>query len=264
MRLIHAVLISMSCLILFGCSDSDDTTSVSYEGNWYNTSADSYLEITNSNTALFRECSVNNGYQVVGSGELEGDSIPSGSFTYKLLRAGNKLTLSAEGLGDIAELILQSSIPSVCTGDAIEITFGSPTSATEGILTTFTVNFDYRLISRDSAIVYFGFNTSNSSNFTLTDNTFEITQAESGSGSLTADIMPVFYDSPDSFSIYVNISENPHPDVWAPLSSDNMAITVTQSGVLTSNNLMTESINQVGNIELCSNNPFVQCVQERK
>ena len=69
------------------------------------------------------------------TGELDGDTILLGSLTYNLLRVDNKLTLSTEGFGDIAELTLQSSTPSICTGDAIKITFNSPTSATEGMLT---------------------------------------------------------------------------------------------------------------------------------
>jgi len=233
MKLLHPTMLSILCAILLGCGASDDTsnktTNVSYEGFWYNVSNDAYLEIMN-NTALFRDCSVNNGYRVSESNELVGDTILTESTTYNLLRIDNNLTLSVEGFGKVSKFELQPSLPSVCTGDAIEITFSSPTSATAGIVTSFMVNFDYRLSSKTKGIVHLGFNTdtNNPRDTVLSNSTFLISQAETGSGSLSADIKPVYYNMPDSFKISVILTEDPLLGAPISLSSYDVDVTVTQ------------------------------------
>lgn len=264
MNIIQTIVVIALCLFLIGCDGSDNSNSPSFKGNWYNQTTDDYLEIKNNNTVFIRECSVNNGYHVISSGEIDGDTLYFGSFAYKLSRESNKLTVSSENSGFIWEYILQLSIPSNCTGDAIEITFISPSSVTEGMLTTFVVNFDYRLVSKENGIVYLGFNKTGPDTFTISDSTFEITQAESGSGSLSAATLPVYYSPPDSFAVIVGISENSSPIPGEFLSRDNMAVTVTQSSALINNNIFMESINPISDGDVCSYYPFWQCNQVRK
>ncbi len=264
MNITRPASLCISCLILFSCGDSGDSTNTPYEGNWYDASSDSYLEITSDGTVFTRKCTINDGYSATESHKItDNDTLFFNSYSYELSRTGDKLTLSGEIAGNnhIIELVLKSSIPSACINDTIEITSVSPASVVEGISTEFTVSFDYRLTSKDAGIVYLGFNTSDPDGFILTDNTFEITQAELGSGSLTATEIPVFYDSPDSFKAYINLSENPHPTSWTPLQSVFASITVTKS---TNSNSMTEPASQADDTVRCRNNFFVMCAQERK
>ncbi len=241
----------MSC----GGGDSSDT---SYEGYWRSLVTDHYLEIASDNTVTYRACAVNDGYRATHSGTITGDNLVFDSVNYQLTLADNSLTISDDANGVLSEYVRASSLPSVCTGDAIELTFISPTITTEGVVTTYMVNFDYRLASTNSGIVYLGFNTFNVTDATLTSSTLEINNAETGSGSLSADVTPVYYDLPDSFFLYINLSENPHPVPWTPLASDLMTVTVNPAVAIPFIGLINQSVQKPS----CSNRVLLPCMYE--
>jgi hypothetical protein len=112
--------------------------------------------------------------------------------------------------------------------DSIQVTSVSPPAAVPGAPTDFTVDFTYRLASVDNGIIYLGFNTSDPHSYIMSPSTLTVTRG-SGSGSLTASASPVEYPPPDSFVAYVNLSENPHPSTWTPLSNDTAPIAVGQN-----------------------------------
>lgn len=219
-----------------GCGsggDSGDTPAQGpYVGNWHHASSDVYLEIQTDNTVVVRTCSAN-GYKAQGTGTIQGDSLTLSSTTFNLLRNGDALTLvDPDGLK--VELALTGAIPAVCSNDFIEITSVNPTTGTANVLTLFTVNFDYRLATKDNGIIYLGFNIpSDPDAFALTSSTLAVTRG-AGSSSLTASGLPVEYPSPGSFAAYVNLSENPHPDAWTPLSYRTVPIVVVQASSMSS------------------------------
>jgi len=253
--------IALICQMLIGCfgDDSDNSNTSPYAGAWYNESGKHYLEIESDNTVTMRQCTMHNGYAPFYTGSVDGDKLDIFSMSFNLSLEGNILTLKDADGNVIFEYVRASSVPDVCNGDAIEITFSSPTSVTEGILTTFQVDFDYRLSSTNNGIVYLGFNTGEANAFTLTTSTFEVYTTGTGSASLSADIIPVLYSSPDSFAIYVNISENPHPGSWSPLASNIIDVRVNPSHA---KKKYKESGNPINSKQLCSNDIFIQCLNE--
>jgi len=259
-KIASVIVITMTSIIIScgGGSGSGNNIGVSYEGIWYNTSIDNYIEITNSEV-LYRVCSINDGYRVSLKGKVDGDNFNILNTILKLSLSGDSLTISDSSSGSIVKYSRKSSIPVVCTGDAIEITLIAPTSVTEGLLTTFVVNFDYRLTSTNSGIVYFGFNTDVVNSFTLTENTFKIVNAETSSGSLTADTLPVLYNLPDSFMLYVNLSNDPHPTPWVALSSDFIPVTVTKSALFKTSNKSIIKNEQSSINRLCFMNTIAPC-----
>lgn len=228
------ILRKFSYLILFslflsGCGGGSNNGTDSYQGYWKHEFVDTYLEIRSDNIARIRACSLNDGYVETDSGTLVDDELTIGSAVFNLALSGDSLIVTDDIIG--AEVIFSrvASIPGECTGDAIEITSVTPSSVNEGVLTTFTVNFDYRLVSVENAIVDVGFNNTDPNIARLTEDTWEINSASLGSGWFVVDMTPVYYAEPDNFIVSVFLSENPHPTKWFPLSSSQSIITVTQN-----------------------------------
>ena len=95
----------------------------------------------------------------------------------------------------------------------------------------FEVFVNYNLASVDSGIIMIGFN-----NDSLLINSFNmdsISIIKIGSGTGTITFNDVFakaknWGTEGDFKIHVNLSENPHPDTWTPLTSDNETLTFNE------------------------------------
>lgn len=224
----NALFILLSGLSLAACGGGSGGSSGSaYEGSWYNANLDNYTEIKSDQSFTLRVCSVNNGYRVYQTGTLNGDSFTIDTETFLLSRTGDILTVTNDNIGFNETYTLVSSIPAACENDAIEITSVTPDTVTEGEPTSFSVGFDYRLASKQNGIIYLGFNTDEPTKYILTDDRQAIDQTETSSGTLSGVATPVIYAAPDSFGVYVNISEADHPKPeWFPLTSDQLNVTV--------------------------------------
>ena len=162
------------------------------------------------------------------------DTVTIDSEDYQLSRDDDILNVTNDDLEFNENYTLVSSIPATCENDAIEITSVDPDMVTEGEETTFIVNFDYRLASKASGIIYLGFNTRVATQYILTDEKKLIDQPETSSGSLSGVAIPVTYTAPDNFGAYVNISETGHTPVrWVPLTANqsNVKVNPAETGV---------------------------------
>ena len=235
-------LIFILCSLLFSaCGGGGNNDTGSFQGYWKHEVVDLYLEIRNDNSVGIRACSLNDGYVETDSGTIVDDELTIGSEVYNLALSSGSLIMSNNSIGVEIIFSREASIPGECTGDAIEITSVTPSSASEGVLATFTVNFDYRLASVENAIVDVGFNNMDPNIVRLTDNTWEINSTGLGSGWFVVEVTPVYYQEPDNFLVSVFLSENPHPTKWFPLSSSKSKIAVTQNaGILDLNLNATE------------------------
>jgi hypothetical protein len=254
----------LTTLSVMGCGGGDgggDDTPVQapYVGNWYQASADVYLEIQTGNTAVLRTCSAN-GYKAVGTGTIQGDSLTLSSTTVKLTRDGDTLTILTPDDFKV-EFALANAIPTVCPNDFIEITSVNPATGTANVPTSFTVSFDYQLATKDNGIIYLGFNTSGPHTYSLINRLTVIRGA--GSGSLTASASPAAYPSPDSFGAYVNLSEDPHPVPWSPLKSDVEPIVVMQGNGVSPGIIMNKATNKRQGMSIsgwsCGNGAIGSC-----
>lgn len=195
------------------------------------------------------------------SGVVEGNQIYTDYSTGKLSISDDTLTITDTTSGETGEYIKESSLPVVCYGDAIEITYFTPETAIEGVPTTFLVNFDYRLSSVDSATVYLGFNTDFVNGFSLSDNTLGITEQGTGTGSFSQEVSPVFYAAPDSFKMSVILVEGIQPNISFSARSYQIAeIPVAQSSVITNQSLQSSPPDTHGrNILKCAFNLNLVC-----
>lgn len=210
--------LSATALLLASCggggssNDNDPTVepSSSYVGNWYNAAGDYYLVISADNTLSYRVCS-STGYRDLTEARgatLNGNAVMVGSETVvHLQRTGNSLTYV-----EIPAFlfVLHSTIPATCRGNFLEIVSVTPLVATAQTPTQFTVNFTYQLSTRDTASVKLGFNTSGPASHVFEPSTGSMAiHRGSGSGSLTATVTPVRYDTPNDFSARIQMVEDP-------------------------------------------------------
>ena len=227
MKLINLVFFIFLCGILVSCSENGGN-STSFNGNWYLATSDTFVEISSDDTVFIRECTLNDGYRVSYTGTINGDTIFLNDGGELILRLeSDTLFVTVVSTDEVLELARMDSIPSLCQGDAIEITYVSPTSAIEGVLTTYIVNFDYRLSSSDSGEITLSFNTVDPNGFEVLD-TLILPQAETSSGSLTADVVPILYSSPNSFELSVDLWRYPRSSFPTSIYTARYAITVTQ------------------------------------
>jgi len=220
-----ASLALMACGGGGGGGGGDTPAQASYVGNWYQASADLYLEVQTDNAVVLRTCSAT-GYKTAGTGTIQGDALTLSSTTFNLMRNGDTLTLVDPSAVKV-EFTLAGAIPAVCPNNFIEITSVNPSTSAAGVPTSFTVNFDYQLATKDNGIINLGFNISDPDTFTLTPSTLTVIRG-TGPGSLTASATPVEYPPPSTFAAFVILSEDPHPVPWVPLSSDTEVIPLVQ------------------------------------
>ena len=208
MKLILYFVLCLPLIFISGCniiSNSDSNTEINkYAGNWYSQEIDYYIRITNDGKVYKHYCSIDDGYESDGS--LYGIVI-NDALTYvigdpaQITAQENEISFVDFGLAVSFEK--RSEIPEVCNNNAIKITFYSPEEATEGELTTFVINFDYRLSSPPSAIIRVGVAPRRSEDFIQPDVELIITEKGLSSGSLTVQIKPLFFADKQLFKLYI-------------------------------------------------------------
>ena len=89
----------------------------------------------------------------------------------------------------------------------------------------FSIEVEYSLGSVPDGVVGIGFNTTKVDSYNMLDNQI----VSRGTGTIVFDVSvePVDWGETGEFSVYVNISEYPHPESWTPLESDIMEIPLT-------------------------------------
>ena len=105
--------------------------------------------------------------------------------------------------------------------DNIEIISVSPSSGlVDGVDYDFTVTVEYNLASVNSGLLMIGFNTEEVDRFRMISEASTI--VDKGSGTHTFNVTATAKDwlAAGDFKVYVNLSENPHPSEWTPLSTD--------------------------------------------
>lgn len=223
-------MLSLLCLLLLaacnGESGSESSPDNKFSGFWSTEKSDGYLEIKESGDVLLRTCSLNDGYTAEEgiSYKLAGNKLSTMmegftfSGTLELKKEGKQLVLSYDkdivlppGHTLQSEAVLltkQDTIPDFCDGDAIEITYYSPKEAIEGELTTFTVDFSYRLSSSDKATIEVGF--TRKDHTTLLDNKkIELSSKGLGSDSFVVESVPLVIGSGVPYSMSILMEVNP-------------------------------------------------------
>ncbi len=178
---------------LVGCGSGSDEQTGNVALTLYDSEDDYYLQITDSGEVRYLTCSIHDGYDLEESfsGKYTGDQLTITAF-------GNEYDLRLTQVDGIYTLVdvedeatvldEASEVPTVCVNDAIEITSFSPERAVAGVETEFVVNYDYRLVSADTATI-FSFLSSPSIGG-IFDDKLEIS-AGTRSGSFTKTLVPV-------------------------------------------------------------------------
>lgn len=112
--------------------------------------------------------------------------------------------------------------------DAISIKSITPNAGlTNGQTYQFTIAVDYQLSTVAQGVLMVGFNTGTSAT-TFIMNTSDQPLVSPGSGAYTFHVSSTakYWSSPDSFQVYVNLSEYPHASTWTPLATDEANIGV--------------------------------------
>jgi hypothetical protein len=168
--------------------------------------------------------------------------------TMKNLLAATIVVVIVIGCGD------DSGPEEASNGDYIDITSVEPGVVTEGEEVSFTINLDYRLVSVEAGAVWVGFNYDPEypDRFMVNESFVIGGPPVEGTKSITITTHPIWYEQPDNYNIYVNLSPlNPSSYRWTPLSVDTWPIEVNQG---------------VGEIiddrtGLCTDCDFVECSQ---
>ncbi len=110
--------------------------------------------------------------------------------------------------------------------DSISIISVTPNSGlTPGILTAFVVNIEYELASVDSGEVNVGFNTDEVGRYTMIIAARALVGKGSGTHQFNVTVVTRDWGNAGDFSVYVNLSENPHEPSWTPLATDIRKLT---------------------------------------
>jgi hypothetical protein len=111
-------------------------------------------------------------------------------------------------------------------GDAISITSVTPNSGlSSGIVTAFVVGIEYTLASVDSGEVNVGFNTGEVGRYIMITGAKSLVTKGSGVHQFNVTAVPRDWGTAGDFSVYVNLSQNPHEASWTPLATDIRALT---------------------------------------
>ncbi len=170
--------------------------------------------ISADNTMTVRVCS-STGYRNApeqGHGTLSGDTLTVtstfGSETGRLQRSGNSLLSLEEPM---IAFVLHPVIPSTCTGDYIEITAITPATAIEGLPTSFKVDFNYRLGSKDTDTVRIAFTAQpgapSEATFPLDSPQVSILRG-TGTNTLTTTVTPILHPAPASMAAILLMTNN--------------------------------------------------------
>jgi hypothetical protein len=195
--------------------------------SWYNSTNDRYLILKSDNTAEVRECSVNEGYRLVNEGYIEGNEITFDDETHDFTISDSMLTVNG------VDYVLKDSMPEVCANDAIDVVSFHPESAIAGSETTFEVDYEYRLVSGDEAIVRLGFNDLTNDQISTIETA--TVYAGNGSGTISATATPQYYDPPGGFKIFLSLGND-----LVSLSSHEVDVVVNASSDTTEDDNMNE------------------------
>lgn len=203
-----------------------------YAGVWYLAEADNYLKITDDGNGRIYRCSLYDGYRADErvSLQVSGDIVTlshdgGDEGEVKLMRNGEQLSLIA-GIEEI-NYQQQAAMPDACNGNAVEITYVSPTEAVLGVEQTFVVNFDYRVadISAELAIAF----TSDDGERTIinSDETILVDDRDIASGSITVNHTRR-YQGDDAYSLYVLMYPAGSDEEFPILASDEQVINIVR------------------------------------
>jgi len=109
--------------------------------------------------------------------------------------------------------------------DNISIISVTPSSDLEdGVEYNFIVEIEYDLATVSSGILMIGFNTDEINRYVMVSEASYI--IEKGTGFHTFDVETIAKDwiNAGDYKVYVNLSENPHPQEWSPLASDSESL----------------------------------------
>jgi hypothetical protein len=105
--------------------------------------------------------------------------------------------------------------------DGINITSVSPDKdLVDGVNTTFTVVVRYTLASTNSGELMIGFNTQEVGSFGMISSASKIVSKGTGEYKFIVKATVKDWGEEGDFEVYVNLSENPHPNSWSPLATD--------------------------------------------
>ncbi|CAA0100896.1 Uncharacterised protein [BD1-7 clade bacterium] len=213
---------------LLACSEDGNDDKSDLLGWWKLTATDSYLRISADGKISVFDCSVNDGYREVHSvqGVIENGTLTIQDNEPVVWNTKGEMLLDLDTQEAIAERA--NDLPSICTGNAIDIVSFSPETASVGISTQFSISFDYRLSTTSAAVILFGITSADDGTFSPAKTQYEVLQAETGSGELVADItlVPLAENAPYSIDI-VMFSGKIDDGSFEWLASDRKTLNVT-------------------------------------
>ncbi|MBT4733309.1 hypothetical protein HOB87_15290 [Candidatus Woesearchaeota archaeon] len=209
--IIRILAYSFLVLALLGCDEDKKETSTTskYTGVWQEETSDNIIEIKGNGDVVHYECALSGDFtETILEGftsTVEGDDIvwsyKGESFT-AILEIDNNILTTIEVGEDPSTLKRLSSIPEMCDGNAIEISYISTTEVFEGEDTTFVIDLNYRL-SEPTATIRVLFSGENEVFFFPDNNTLEISQNSYGSSSITVNHRAINLEGAEPYYIYV-------------------------------------------------------------
>jgi hypothetical protein len=216
-----------------GGGQSGDKTPIDnkYAGIWYDDENDTYLKILDSGVASLYICTLHEGYQENPGiyAEVINDELnvteEQSSYVYSLQIQNQNLLLSSTNVS--LALTMVDSIPTICENDAIEIVYLSPLEVYEGELTTFIVNYEYRLTSAENGEIGVGFTSDASGAYLISEeNTLDVDSTGSASGSFTLSHTPMSFGNGTLLYLHINMSPIDQEADYSPYASSEIAIDI--------------------------------------
>lgn len=187
-------------VFILGCGSSSDEPKpvvepVENELILYSTTLDRYLKISPEGNVEYLKCTINDGYVPVEeiTGEYSNNELTLNYYGEEL--TSTLLESSEDGYKEFTDTSIYDyeiveSIPSYCDNDAVEVTSFFPKNAIAGVESEFLINIDYRLVSKDSAIIYPKFDTPALNKFSFNYEKIDITSG-TRSASFSASMTPI-------------------------------------------------------------------------
>ncbi|PKF61103.1 hypothetical protein CW745_12415 [Psychromonas sp. psych-6C06] len=199
-----SILIFVTVLFIVACNSGSETESNKYDGFWK--LDDTYLEITNLGEIIIYDCTLSDGYtrtigdfaRVVGNEMIiNGRDVKD---SYQLSISDGRVI----GTDDELKFVLEpAELPTLCE-DGVEIVYNYPQEAIEDELTTFTVDFDYRLSTDSEAVVRIAVRSAEYGLIFSDDQYIEIQKNDLGRGSFTVEATPfISNDREEPFALYI-------------------------------------------------------------
>lgn len=241
-------MVALTSLLMAGCgSDGEsDSSNQDFTGYWYNAKGDSYIDIRSNGDMYGYKCTLNEGYQSDGSvtGKISGNQVTftndasDGTAQVTATRNGDTLTFNLTQTKDGKTFTAATSgtktdqIPTICTGDAIEVTYASPTTATAGQETQFVVSFDYRLTSTAKATIQLAYPVDSDLEYLWPRNAIlHLDKKGMGSGSFTATVTPEKLSNNKPYRLLLEMSQDlDNDDDTDKFDTDEVEVTILTTG----------------------------------